>query len=221
MIVRELISESALPVSRNDTVGDALSLAVYGELTHLPVVDEDRRLVGMIRLSSLLKEPDVSRSVGDLPFDAPFSIFEEAHLYDAIQLVVEHEADLVSVVDADGKYVGSIGLSDVLIPVSRLLATPLPGSIVDVELSGRDYSLRDLVLAIEQTGAKVLSIGTAEADRISDTVTVIVKVSVEDTSRIRAVLEHVGYHVTRSTGRSIRDVELQHRVAELMHYLDV
>ena len=47
------------------------------------------------------------------------------------------------------------------------------------------------------------------------------KVSVEDTSRIRAVLEHLGYHVSRSTGRSLSDDELQQRVAELMHYLDV
>jgi len=49
----------------------------------------------------------------------------------------------------------------------------------------------------------------------------VVKVSIVDTSRIRAVLEHLGYRVHRSTGRKIPDDELKHRVAEFMHYLDV
>lgn len=220
MIVRDLISEGVLPVSRDDSVGDALSLAVYGELTHLPVVDETRRLVGMIRLSTLLDEDDLSRPVRELPFDAPFSVGDEAHLYDAIQMVVEHGADLLPVVDSEGRYVGSIGLSNVLEPVARLLATPHPGAVLDIEMTDRDFTLRHLVHAIEESGAKILSLGTAPGSE-GDDVRLVVKISLEDTSRIRAVLEHIGYRVRHSTGREEADDELQQRVAEFMHYLDV
>lgn len=221
MLVRELISESALPVSRTDTVGEALSTAVTGEMNHLPVVDEERRLIGMVRLASLLKEENLSRPVGDLPFDAPVSVLEDAHLYEAIQLVVDQGTDVVPVIDAEGKYVGSIGLADVLNPITRLLAVGVRGSIVEVDISSKDFTLRHLIQAVEQTGAKVLSIGTALTDQAGDTIRVVLKTTAEDTSRIRAVIGHLGYRVHRATGRSIQDEEFQHRVAELMHYLDV
>jgi acetoin utilization protein AcuB len=222
MIVRDLISESVLPVSRIDSVGDALSLAIYGEVKHLPVVDDEGRLIGMVKLATLLGETDVNRPIGELPFDAPISVRDDSHIYDAIQLVVDQGADLVPVTTPDEKYVGSIGLSNVLGPVTRLLGVPEPGSVLEVEMSASDFTLRHLVHAVEETGARILSLGTIRTGEPGDdTRTVVVKVSVEDTSRIRAVLEHLGYRVQRSTGREISDEELQHRVAEFMHYLEV
>jgi CBS domain-containing protein len=191
MLVREIISESALPVARTDTVGDALSLAI-------------------------------SRGkIGDLPFDAPSSVSEDAHIYDAVHLLVESEADVLPVVSTDGKYVGSVGLDNVLKPFASLLAANVQGSIVEVELPAHDFSLRHLVQAVEETGAHVLSLGTDTSDQARGTIAVVVKTSADDTSRLRAVIEHLGYHVRRSTGRSIQEDELEHRVAELMHYLDV
>lgn len=224
MLVKDLISEGVLPVSRTDTVGDALSLAVYGEAKHLPVVDEEGNLVGMIRLATLLDEPDVATTIGELPFDAPLSISEDAHIYEAIQLVVDQRSgqstDLVPVISVDGKYAGSIGLSNILGPVSRLLAVPEPGSVLEIELSSRDFTLKHLVHAVEESGARILSLGTVRTAEEADVITVVLKVSVDDTSRIRAVLEHFGYRVHRSTGHELPDDELQHRVAEFMHYLD-
>ena len=224
MIVKDLISEGVLPVSTSDTVGDALSLAVYGEVKHLPVVDEERRLIGMVRLSTLLEEADVGRPIGELPFDAPISVSEDAHIYDVIQLVVDRgvnqDADQVPVISSDGKYAGSIGWSNVLGPVSRLLGIPESGSVLEVELSARDFTLRHLIYAVEESGARVLSLGTMRTGESVETMTVVVKVSIEDTPRIRAVLEHFGYRVQMSTGRKIPDDELEHRVAEFMHYLD-
>ena len=224
MIVKDLISEGVLPVSRSDTVGDALSLAVFGEAKHLPVVDEERRLVGMVRLATLLDESNLARLIGELPFDAPISVSENAHIYDAVRLVVDQGAlqgaDQIPVISSDGKYAGSIGWSDVLGPLSRLLAVSEPGSVLEIELSARDFTLRQLIHAVEENGARVLSLGTIRTDASADTMTVVVKVSVEDTSRIRAVLEHFGYHVRLITGREIPDDELKHRVAEFMHYLD-
>ncbi|MFC2085863.1 CBS domain-containing protein [Bacteroidota bacterium] len=221
LTVNDFISEGVLPVCRTDSVGHALSLAVYGEARHLPVVDDGRYLVGMVRLATLLAEPDVSRPIGELPFDAPISVQEDAHLYDAVQLLVDRGSDLVPVVSGDGRYVGSIGVTDVLGPVSKLLGVAEPGSVIEVEMNARDFTLRHLVHSIEESGARILSLGTSPTDESVDTVSVLVRVSLDDTSRIRAVLEHFGYRVHRSTGRELPDDELQHRVAEFMHYLDV
>ncbi|MFV1981017.1 MAG: HPP family protein [Rhodothermia bacterium] len=225
MIVKDLISEGVLPVSRSDTVGDALSLVAHGEVKHLPVVDEERRLIGMVRLATLLQEADIARPIGELPFDAPISVSEDAHIYDAVQLVVDQGADRgadqVPVISSDGKYAGSIGWSDVLGPLSRLLAVTESGSVLEVELLVRDFTLRHLIHAVEESGARILSLGTIRTGEPAEMITVVVKVSVVDTSRIRAVLEHFGYRVHQSTGRKIPDDELKHRVAEFMHYLDV
>jgi len=221
MIVRDFISEGVLPVTRTDSVGEALSHAVYGEVKHLPVVDEERRLIGMVRLSTLLEESNISKQIGDLPFDAPISVNEDAHIYDAIQLVVDQGVELVPVISSDGKYAGSIGLANVLLPVSRLLGVPEPGSVLEVEMLSRDLTMRHIVHAVEENGAKILSLGSIRTGESGETTTVVVKVSAEDTSRIRAVLEHFGYRVHVSSGRELSDDELRHRVAEFMHYLDV
>ncbi len=221
MTVKELISESFLPVSKTDVVGDALSKAIYGEVKQLPVVDEDGRLVGMIRASTLLDEPDMSKPIGDLPFDAPVSVRENAHIYDAIQLVIERSIDVLPVVTEDGVYSGSVGLSNVLAPLSRMLALPEAGSILVVEMQLQDYTLKHVVHAVEENGARILSIVSDRSNRMEDTLTLTVKVSIEDTSRIRAVLEHLGYRVKGIAGREFDDEELQHRVAEFIHYLEV
>ena len=221
MTVRDLITEGLLPVGKADTVGDALSLLAYGELTQLPVVNEERHLVGMVRLATLLGEGDLSKPVGDLPFDAPFSVSEDAHLYDAIELLSEQNVDLLPVISEDGSYVGSVGLSDVLKPVARLLKVADPGSILEVELPAHDFALRHLVHAVEEGGVRILSLTTRSTVDDLSTVTVILKLALEDTSRVRAVIEHLGYRVSHQTGRATPDEELLHRVAEFMHYLEV
>jgi CBS domain-containing protein len=175
----------------------------------------------MVRLSTLLEQEDLSKQISELPFDAPFSVSEDGHLYDAIQLVVEHGADLLPVVSADGLYVGSIGLANVLGPVSRLLATPHRGAVVEIEAPDNDFPLRHLVHAVEETGARILSLGTIPPQDGSDPFVIVLKLSIEDTSRVRAVLEHTGFSVRRMTGHEMGDQELRQRVAEFMHYLDV
>ena len=221
MLVKDLISEGLLPAARTDTVGDVLSLAIYGELKHMPVVDEEGKLCGMIRLSTLLDESDVGKTIGDLPFDAPVSVPEDAHIFEAIQHVVDRSIEVLPVVTRDGTYRGSIGLANVLGPISRMLGTEQPGAVLEIEMNASDYSLRHMVHGIEESGARVISLTSMQVDAAADRVAFTVKVSVEDTSRIRAVLEHLGYQVNRDSGSQIDDDELQHRVAEFMHYLDV
>lgn len=220
MVVRDLISDCFLPVTASDSVGDALSQVIASEFSRLPVVDDDGLLVGMIRLAVLLKETDLTQSVAALPFDPPVSVSADAHLYDAIQMVVDREVELLPVTDGAGRYLGSVGLSDILVPVSKMLAVSASGSVLQITVPRRDYTLRDIVHSIEQTGGLVLSL-CSEQGATDDDYVLTVKTSVDDTSRIRAVLEHMGYRVTSATRQAEVDHELQHRVAEFMHYLDV
>jgi len=119
---------------------EALELMVDRSIRHLPVVDGERRVIGVVTLDDLraalpgplgLRTPvaPAQRSaalewtVADVMTHAPLTVAEEAGLADAAERMAEARVGCLPVVTADGGLAGMLTETDLLHALATLLWT--------------------------------------------------------------------------------------------------
>lgn len=220
MTIQALINQTTPPLRPGDTVEHALGLMMEVRVRHLPVVDVVGMLVGVVSEDQLLDAEGPDALINSLLGPHPIVADPQAHVFDVTRLMVQHDLTTVPVAEADGRYIGLVRRHDIFDQFARMLSTQASGAILAVEVDQRDYSLAQLVYAIEQTGVKILSIATEIPEESYGQICITLKLNVHDTARVRHVMEHHGYHVVASFSEEDDD-DLLERVQEFMRYLEV
>jgi len=218
MTVSNLISASTPPLRPSDTVEYGLGLMMELHVRHVPVVTHDNRLAGLLSEEMLLDADSPSTPIGQLLGAEPVAVSVGTHVFDVTKVMMDHDLSLVPVLDAEGRYKGTIRRHDVFERFARMLATQESGAIVALEVPKRDLSLSQIIYLIEQNDTRVLSLSTEAHD---DTVGVTIKLNTRDATRIRHILEHNGYRVVAAFGEEEDAEVLLDRVQEFMRYLEV
>ena len=221
MTLDALLDTDVAPLTMSDRIARALGRMADEGVEHLPVIDEERRLVTTVGESQLLDAEalDPDTDLGRLPSGQPVAVTEETHPFEAARLMVSHDLTTLPVVGEAGAYVGLVRRQRLFNQLAQMLEVGESGAIVEVELGERDYALAQLVHAVEQNGARVLSLSTEPLP--GNDVLVTLKLNVGDTARIRAILEHYGYKVAGAFGEAESAEDIQSRVSEFMRYLEV
>ena len=221
MTLDALLDSLIAPLTTTDRVARALGRMADEGVTHLPVIDAERRLVTTVGEGQLLDAEalDPTADLGRLPSAKPVAVTAETHPFEAARLMVSHDLTTVPVVGEAMEYLGIVRRQQLFNQLAQMLEVGESGAIVEVELGERDYALAQLVHAVEQNGAKVLSLSTEPLPE--QKVLVTLKLNVGDTARIRAILEHYGYNVSGAFGEAESEEDIQSRVSEFMRYLEV
>jgi acetoin utilization protein AcuB len=220
MKVQDAINTEIRALQTDDSVEEALGLLMEHHIRHLPVVDGEQRLVGMISEEQMMGATGPEAEVGERLSARPVSVHPQAHIFDAARTMVEHGLSTVPVTPPDdARYIGLIRRHDIFDEFAKMLATQRSGAIIALEVAERDYALAKLVHLIEQNDAKVLAVASDPPESSTDKIRVTLKLNVTDTTRIRHVLEHNDYHVVASFGED--ESEMMERVEEFMRYLEV
>lgn len=219
MKIRDAIHSTTQALQTTDTVETALGMLMEHRVGHLPVVDEEGRLAGVISEERLMDAEGPESQVDSLLIGRPVSVPPESHIFDAARTIVEHDLSTVPVADSDGQYLGLLRRHDIFDKFAQMLSTRQQGAILALEVDSRDYALAKLIHVIEQNEAKVLAVASELPDNSTEDIRVTLKLNVKDTSRIRHVLEHHGYHVVASFAEE--DGELEELVDEFVRYLEV
>lgn len=221
MTIETLISEDTPPLRPSDTVEHALGLLLELRVRHLPVVTEEGQLIGSISENQLLDASGPDATLESLLGLKPISVTPDTHTFDATKVIVDHDLTTLPIAYEDGRYVGIVKRHDIFDQFARMLSTQEPGAIIALEVDRRDYSLAQLAHMIEQNNVKILSTA-AETPHTSDgKIKVTLKLNVNDTARIRHILEHYGYHVVASFSDDRDDDDFRDRLQEFMRYLEV
>lgn len=219
MQVRDAIHSATPALQASDTVETALGRLMEHRVSHLPVVNDEDRLVGVISEERLMDAGGPQEGVETLLIGRPVSVPPEAHIFDAARSMVEHDLTTIPVASKEGQYLGLLRRHDIFDRFAQMLSTRQQGAIVALEVDSRDYALAKLIHVIEQNEAKVLAVASELPENSTEDIRVTLKLNVQDTSRIRHVLEHHGYHVVASFGE--QDEELEDLVEEFVRYLEV
>lgn len=219
MKVREAIHSPTPALETSDSVEEALGLLMEHHVRHLPVVDDEGRLAGVISENRLMDAEGPASPVDSLLIGRPVSVPPDAHIFDAARTMVEHDLSTVPVADTDGQYLGLLRRHDIFDQFAQMLSTRQSGAILALEVDSRDFALAKLVHVIEQNEAKVLAVASELPENSTEDIRITLKLNVKDTSRVRHVLEHHGYHVVAAFGEE--DGELEELVEEFVRYLEV
>jgi acetoin utilization protein AcuB len=141
MLVADLMTGPLVTIGHDATVADAWSIIRSRQVRHLPVLDSDRRLIGMVtdhdlRLvileRCLREEPGrLAEILGRLRVNeimtwAVITVRPDADIRDAARIMHDHKLGALAVV-ADGRVVGILTATDV---IQAVVGSP--------ESSGRD-----------------------------------------------------------------------------------
>ncbi|MCO6436589.1 MAG: CBS domain-containing protein [Phycisphaerae bacterium] len=143
-------------------LNEAVRLMERFGISHLPVVDDERRLTGVVTHRELLQAACQDMrfaecSVADVMLRRPVTLSSGASMTSAVSLVCEKHVDSLIVVDSQNRVEGIITRADLLLVMSRLLGLDREGSCVEVALLEHNDDLAIAFNALREVGAKVIS----------------------------------------------------------------
>jgi len=129
MIAADLMTENPRTIRVTDSIGEALDVLQSMDIRHLPVVDDEDNLVGMLSDRDLgplmrvftegedakrISVPLAQRRVADFMSADVVSVDPDADVKDVIQTMLEERIGAVPVVDGEGSVSGIISYVDIL-----------------------------------------------------------------------------------------------------------
>lgn len=128
-VARSLMTHDPVILRPHAKVREALRLLQSMEIRHLPIVDDDGELVGMlsdrdlrgVALPHLIDERwfgdlrmAMEEAVSTVMTSDVLSVDAETDAVEIIDIMIEHKVGAVPVVDADGALIGIVSYMDVL-----------------------------------------------------------------------------------------------------------
>lgn len=153
--VEELMSRSIITVSPDTTVHVARRKLEDGRMRHLPVVDEERRLVGVVSDRDILAAHHAdTQPVSSIMTGEPVTVFTDTPAYEAVALMVHHRFGCLPVVDTARRVIGLVTETDLLMEAHELFASDVPGAATSAEdrMRVEHAQLRDLIERVRQAG---------------------------------------------------------------------
>jgi CBS domain-containing protein len=144
MRVRDAMTRDVLAVSKFDDISHAVKLLADRNISGLPVVDRENRVVGIISEADVvsmvgsrrahtftelmrpivghpLPERKIGHLVGDIMTSPAVTVFPEAEISEAVRLMDGRRIRRLPVVDKDQRLVGLISRSDIVKAMGRKL----------------------------------------------------------------------------------------------------
>jgi IMP dehydrogenase len=101
-------------IKRGSTVQDALNLMEEYHIGGIPVVDDEKRLVGIVTNRDLRFQRDFSRKIDEVMTSENLIVtHQQADLDSASQILLEHKIEKLPVVDDDNHLIGLITYKDI------------------------------------------------------------------------------------------------------------
>ena len=127
--ISEVMNPYLLTVSPYDTLAQAYELLIKNKIRRLPVVDNHKKLIGILTLKDVLEAKpsdikhtlsvdDIYKSLSGLTVttamtNKPIAIYQTATIGNAAELMLEHKIGGLPVLDAEGNLVGMVTESDI------------------------------------------------------------------------------------------------------------
>lgn len=145
MCVRDAMTRGVIAVGKFENINNAVKLLAEKNISGLPVVDKDNRVVGIISeadvvsmvgsrrahtfkevLGSIvgypLPERKIGHQVGDIMTSPVVTVHPDAEISEAVRLMDGHRIRRLIVVDKDQRLVGLISRSDIVKAMGRKIA---------------------------------------------------------------------------------------------------
>ena len=213
MFIDKSMTRDVISVVKEAGVLEAHELMRRHEIRHLPVVDADDRLIGIVtdrdirsampyeltkKLDSDEDEESRKRvermTVGDIMTTSVIKITPTDTIQDALLLVQMHKVGALPVVDDEGHLKGFLSVRDLLRAFVNVLGIGTPGTLVGILVEERVGQLKKIVDAITEEGISFGSVLVARHWR-PDKRAVFTYLLTQDTRRVKKKLTSLGFEM--------------------------
>lgn len=207
MLVRDCMTRHPILISPNWSASEAERLMSENRIRHLPVVEDGKRLVGLITRQRLSMKPEmlgslnvweISRYLADLKVKqmmikrkAIITVDEDRSVERAASLMSENKIGCLPVVDDDDVVVGVVTEVDISRAFQEMLGLPVEGLRVTVRMPNRPGEFAKLTRAIADRGWGVMGIGTFPSRRTPGFYDAVLKIPNVTEEEVRAELSKV------------------------------
>lgn len=152
-----------ITIKRGSTVGDVLSLMAEYKIGGIPVVDDDKRLVGIVTNRDLRFVLDHNKLIDDvMTSENIVTTNQTTNLEAAAKILQEHKIEKLPVVDKDGRLVGLITYKDITKAKDKPMACKDDKGRLRVAAGvGVTVDTLDRMQALVNAGADAIVIDTA------------------------------------------------------------
>jgi len=208
MFIKQSMTGKIVTIAKDADIFEAQDKMAHHHIRHLPVVEEDHRLIGIVsdrdirgvlpygplayfdfrkekkRLSSLKIETIMTR---DLYTISPMNTIE-----DALLLIQNKKVGALPVVEKNNRLVGIISVRDLLRAFINVMGIEEPGTLLGILLERKNHRLKSIVDAVSEEN---ISFGSILVARHWDknTRAVFPYLLTQNVAPIKRKLEKMGY----------------------------
>jgi acetoin utilization protein AcuB len=155
------MSTDLVTIGKEASIQEAMALMKRESIRHLPVVDQQMKLVGWITdadlrgvlIASMLEE----LTLEDVMIRKPFTVHPEMPLEEAARILLEKRVGGLPIVK-DGTLVGVITTVDVLSAFITFLGLFSESTRLDIKVSGSPNPLPEITRIVRLHGAEIISV---------------------------------------------------------------
>ncbi len=192
MLVVERMTTHPVTVSDEATVAQALAIIEEHKLRHLPVVDKEGALIGIISEKDLLRAKEDDPVAGVMTREV-ITVTEYTAIEEAARIMADHQISSLPVM-RDGRLVGIITETDLFNIFLELLAAREPGLRLTMLVPEEKGMLANLTNEIAAMGGNILALVTFQGEDPTNRM-VTVKVSDVDGDKLVAIMEALGMEI--------------------------
>jgi acetoin utilization protein AcuB len=206
MIVEEIMQTNIITLSPNHSILDAHQLMLQHHVRHLPIVNKDYQLVGIVsdrnirdaapsilsdslEQKNLLEKPINSIMITDIITGHPLDFVEEIGA-----IFYEHKISCLPIINKR-KLVGIITETDLLHTLIQLTGANQPGSQIEIIVPNRAGVLGEVTAVFRKRKANILSVLIYPDKKNDDNKIIVIRVQSMNPIRLIEEIEQSGYHV--------------------------
>ncbi len=187
MTVRSVMTQNPFTVEDTDTVTDAQGLMEREKVHRLPVINEHKKLVGIISEKDLLKASPsqattltvyemnnllAKLSVSKVMTRKVLTVTPDTLVEDAARMLVDNNIGGLPVLDGE-KLVGIVTESDLFRLLIDLFGTRRKGLRLTLRVPERPGEMADMTKTITDAGGNIISLGSFSGNDVSNAVLIL------------------------------------------------
>ena len=168
MIIEEIMKTDVAVLFPADTIADAIRLMDKRKIRHIPIIDQEWHLQGLITVAKIREATPSIFHANEHPEDLkkPLETIMEKNVItghpldfveEAAGLFYEHKISCIPIIH-DGKLVGIVTETDLLRTMVELTGAHQPGSQIEIKVPNLAGVLSDITTVIKKKNANILSV---------------------------------------------------------------
>ncbi|MBN8833181.1 MAG: hypothetical protein ABS68_05545 [Niastella sp. SCN 39-18] len=220
MLTADLINKNIPRLQLQDTIGKALQLIIDFRVSHLPVV-ADKKFLGLLSEEDLLDQDDERLTIETLQKNfIPDSVLVTVHFLNAVNFSIQHDANIVPVVNASMDFIGVITTPDLLKTLGNFSGADEIGGLIVLEMERSQFAISEISRIVESNDSHILHLNT-QVNADNGLLTLTLHINNREIAPVVATFERYDYLVTYSFGTQSLHDEVNANYDHLIKYLDI